>query len=210
MKQKIIRPAFTPALLATLALVVSSCASVLAPDVETDASALRDGEYALDPAHATLLFKIGHLELSTYVGRFNDFSASLDFDAAKPENARLQASVDVRSLDVNDASFAEKLIGPAWFDTQSHPEARFVSTGITLTGETTGVARGDLTLKGIIRPATMDVTFIGGARNNITQRYTVGFEGKMVINRMDFGIDRYQGLLSDEVTLEFYGEFIRQ
>ncbi len=206
MKHKLIR---FP-LIALLALLSASCASVLAPNVTTEASALRAGSYKLDPAHATLLFKIGHLELSTYVGRFNTFDVSLDFDEASPETARLEAIVAVRSLDVNNPPFAEKLIGPAWFDTENHPEARFVSTGITVTGKTTGVVTGELTLKGITRPVSMEVTFIGGARNTINQRYTVGFEGRMVIDRIAFGSDRYQGLLSDDVTLEFYGEFIRQ
>ncbi|MCI5047520.1 MAG: YceI family protein [Aquisalinus sp.] len=197
-------------LISLLALLSVSCASVLAPNVTTEASALRAGTYKLDPAHATLLFKIGHLELSTYVGRFNTFDASLEFDEANPARARLEALVDVRSLDVNNPPFAEKLIGPAWFDTENHPEARFVSTGITVTGETTGVVDGELTLKGITQPVSMDVVFIGGARNTINQRYTVGFEGSMVIDRIAFGVDRYEGLLSDDVTLEFYGEFIRQ
>ena len=66
-----------------LTILLSSCVSLLVPTVNTEVVSLKAGQYKLDKAHATLLFKVQHLGLSTYVGRFNNFDASLDFD---PEN----------------------------------------------------------------------------------------------------------------------------
>lgn len=62
-----------------------SCERLLTPDFNTDITEIRSGAYTLDPNHATVLWKINHLGFSTFIGRFNDLEASLDFD---PETSR--------------------------------------------------------------------------------------------------------------------------
>ncbi len=201
---------FRISFLLLVALIVPGCTSALAPSVNTDPTALRDGDYKLDPAHATLLFKISHFGISSYVGRFNSFNAVLDFDEEDPANSSLEAIIDVTSLDVNNRTFEDVLRGPNWFDAGSFPEAKFVSKEITVTSENTGVARGDLTIRGVTRPATLDITFNGGLRNTLTTRYTIGFDASTSFKRSEFGLNRFVGLVGDEVNLEFYGEFQRQ
>lgn len=198
-------------ILLVLAFVgMSGCASLLTPDVRADPTTLRDGAYDLDPAHATLLFKVNHLGFSQYVGRFNAFEASLDFEAAAPEAAKLQVVVDMNSLDVNNPSFGETLMGAGWFNAESFPQAVFTSTSIEVTGEATGRVTGDLTLGGVTAPVTLDVTFNGGARNPLTQRYTVGFMASGAFNRSTFGISNFIGPVGDEVELEIHAEFLRR
>ena len=198
-------------ILAAIWLVwLTGCASVLAPNVNTEADALRGGAYKLDPLHAALLIKMEHLGLSTYVGRFNSFEATLDFDEAAPEKARLEAVIEIASLDVNNPSFAETLTGSGWLDAGTYPQARFVSREVRITGQSTGEAIGDLTIKGVTQPATLNIVFNGGARNALTTRYTIGFSGTMTVDRMDFGVDRAAGFVGDDVQVEFYGEFQRQ
>ncbi|MEO1135567.1 MAG: YceI family protein [Pseudomonadota bacterium] len=198
-----------------LALVfVSGCASVLAPalkpSVEQDAAALRGGQYALDPAHAALLFRIDHLGFSKFVGRFEVFDASLDFDEAGPADARIEALIDMTSLDIANDEFAETLMGPGWFDTGAFPNARFESTAIAVTGDTTGAMTGNLTMNGVTEQITLDVTFNGGGRDRLRGAYVVGFSAEGRISRAAFGVDRFSGVIADEVEIEIEAEFLRR
>ncbi|MEL6789745.1 MAG: YceI family protein [Pseudomonadota bacterium] len=193
-----------------LALLLGACASVAAPQVSQDAKALRKGTYALDPAHASVLFKIDHLGFSTYVGRFEKMDATLEFDSKNPERAEVSALIDMTSLDIANEDFAETLMGADWFDAAQFPQARFTSTSIAVTGEATGVMTGDLTLKGETRPIRLMVTFNGGARDLLRSAYVVGFSARGTFDRTDFGVSRFSGLITDEVTIEIEAEFLRQ
>ena len=193
-----------------LSIILGGCASLLTPNISQEPEALRAGAYQLDPAHATLLFKVNHLGLSTYVGRFNSFEASLDFDVDDPAAAKLQVLIDTTSLDVNNKPFAKTLLGPAWFDAENYPQAKFVSTDIEITGDNTGIARGILTLKGISQPMDINILFNGGADNLLSGAYTIGFEADGSFRRADFGITKYKGFVGSKIKLEFYGEFQRQ
>ncbi len=196
-------------------LASASCATtlapMLAPETDADATALRDGAYALDKKHASLLFKIDHLSYSLFVGRFEIFDASLDFDEADPANSSIEAVIDVASLDIANDAFAETLTGPDWFDAEQFPQARFRSTAIEITGDNTGTMTGDLTLHGVTVPTTLAVVFNGGARDYLRGGgYFVGFSAKGRVNRSDFGVDRFSGVLADAVDIEIEAEFKRR
>ena len=100
---------------AAIVVAIAACSSLLTPNVTTGITELRVGEYRLDEQHATLLFKVNHMGLSTFVGRFNEFDASLDFDPKRIENSRLEAVVQTTSIDVNDPEFEERG-GPVCLD----------------------------------------------------------------------------------------------
>ena len=195
---------------AGLALSLAGCASLLTPDVEATREALRPGAYELDEAHAALVFRISHMGFSGFVGRFDQFEASLDFDAAAPESARVEAIVDMTSLSLPDEAFAATLMGPGWFDAETYPQAVFRSTGIEVTGENTGNVTGDLTLHGETHPVTLAVTFNGGAQDALRGAYITGFSATGTFDRSDFGISKYVGPVSDEVEVLIEAEFIRQ
>lgn len=175
----------------------------------TEPSELPEGAYRLDPEHTALLFKIDHLGFSQFVGRFDRVDAALNFEPNDPQASELTVLVDMASIDVNPPAFAEELRGPDWFDVERFPEARFESRTIEVTGENTGIVRGDLTLHGITRPVTLDVTFNGGGDNLITGTYTLGFAASGTLKRSDFGLGAYAPAVGDEVELEISVEFGR-
>ncbi|WP_371397841.1 YceI family protein [Fretibacter rubidus] len=197
------------------AMSLSACAT-FTPTPETNAQdAVETGNYSLDPTHASLTFRISHFGVSDYLGRFNTIDGTLDFDEANPEAAKMVLTAQVDSLDVNNDSFAETLIGESWFDASAHPEARFVLNGITQTGQDRATATGELTLKGVTNPVTFDVRFIGAINNPLTRKYTLGFEAKGSIKRSDYGITRLLSVAGDKfdfdtVHLHFNGEFQKQ
>ncbi len=201
---------------AVLAAVLSgSCASTLAPlvapDVDTGAAALRAGEYELDPEHAALIFRVDHLGFSDFVGRFETFNAVLDFDPDAPEAASVEAIIEVGSLDIANDAFAETLKSDQWLGAGSSPTARFVSRSLDITGEKSGIVTGDLTLRGVTAPVSLAVTFNGGARDRLRGgAYVVGFSARGAFDRTDFGIDRFSGIVGDEIAIEIEAEFIRR
>jgi polyisoprenoid-binding protein YceI len=193
---------------------LGSCASLVAPllkpAVSTDLTKVAAGDYALDPAHAALLFRINHLGYSDLIGRFETFDASLTGDAADPAQARVEATVDMTSLDIANDSFAEELMGPDWFDAAAFPQAVFRSTAISVTGPTTADVTGDLTLHGATLPVTLQVTFNGAAHDQLRGAEVAGFSATTEIDRTAFGVSKYSGLLTDTVGIEIQAEFVKQ
>ncbi|HDZ08231.1 MAG TPA: polyisoprenoid-binding protein [Pseudohongiella sp.] len=194
--------------LASSAALVS-CDRLITPDFETSVAELRGGQYTLDKEHATLLWKIDHLGFSRYIGRFDDFDATLDFDAENVENSSLEVIIDTASLDVNNEAFAEDLRGDDWFDVANHPQAVFRTTAfVEAVDEDTFVFDGDLTLLGNTGPVTMTVNFNGGGRNFLTRRYTLGFSATAEFLRSDFGLDNMVSFgVGDEIQIEVHVEF---
>lgn len=188
----------------------NTLAAAVSPEAVAERAALRTGAYGLDNSHTAVTFKIGHLGFSNYVGRFEVADASLDFDADNPAEAKLEAIIEIASLDVANDEFAETLTSSSWFDAETHPQAIFRSTEISITGETTGTVTGDLTLKGVTQPISLDVTFNGGDNDNLRGGYAIGFSATGRFNRSDFGITRFLGPVSDEVLIDIEAEFVRK
>ncbi len=199
------------ALLPLFALVGCNtlAAAVLKPEVQTEAASVPKGDYVLDPAHASILFKIDHLGFSTYVGRFNVFDAALVGDAANPESATVTATVDMTSLDIANPEFAAELMGPDWFDAARFPQASFRTYGLKIVGENEADISGDLTLKGKTQAVIIRARLNGSAYDRLRGADVVGFSATLPIKRSDFGIDRHSGLITDDVLIEIEAEFVR-
>ena len=201
----------TPAITSIIAgcLLLAGCGYLVPAQHQTiERSALRGGAFALDLEHATIHWKVDHLGFSRFVGRFDRFDASLDFDPDEPESASLEVVIDTASVSTHVPGFAEDLRGSSWLDTERHPQARFVSRAVTVTGPDTGTIEGELTLLGTTNPVTLDVTFNGGANNFVTGRYTLGFAASAVLDRTAFGLTTLAPAIGREVVLEIHAEFI--
>ncbi|MBA3068318.1 MAG: YceI family protein [Hyphomonas sp.] len=201
------------AALLALAFSLAGCSSlasaVLKPQVESAPVSVPAGDYALDTKHASILFKISHLGYSSYVGRFNTFDASLTGDPAHPEAATVTAVVDMTSLDIANPEFAGELMGPDWFDAATFPQATFKTYGLKIVGENEADISGDLTLKGKTQAVIIRARLNGSAYDRLRGADVVGFSATLPINRADFGIDKYSGLITDDVVIEIEAEFIR-
>ena len=193
-------------------LALTACTALITPDVETSITELKGGNYAIDPAHSRVLFKVGHLGLSKYIGRFNRFDARLTFDPEQPEMSKLEATVDTASIDVGDDDFSDTLAGWSWLNAEQFPQAHFKSTSMKLLevnreGKQFADFCGDLTFLSKTQPLCFRVTFNGGAFNVLTASYTLGFEATANFKRSKFGLDDYIPAVSDHVELEIHSEF---
>lgn len=187
-----------------------SCDRLLTPDFNTDITELRGGAYTLDPDHATLLWKINHLGFSTFIGRFNDFDATLDFDPENVEASSVEVVINTAGLDINNEEFAEELRSDAWFNVEQFPQAVFRTTSfVESIDEDTFVFQGDLTLLGVTSPMNLEINFHGGGRNFLTRSYTLGFSATGQFVRSDHGLDRFTSFgVGDDIELEIHVEFM--
>jgi polyisoprenoid-binding protein YceI len=168
------------------------------------------GSYKLDPEHGKITWSVDHLGFSTYVGQFVNVQADLTLDTANPANSRLTATIPLTQVDSNSDGLDAHLQTPDFFDTANHPIATFVSRSVTVDVDDPAQATvvGDLTLRGVTRPVTMEVEF--NQAGQAMGAYKAGFDGEATIRRSDFGIDFALPALGDEVKLHIEGEFVRQ
>jgi polyisoprenoid-binding protein YceI len=149
------------------------------------------GDYKLDPAHASLEFKVNHLGFSHYTARFADFDAKLRFDPANPSASSVEATIDPKSLTLPSppAGFKDELIGKDWLNTAQYPTITFRSTKVEVTGANTAKVTGDFTLHGVTKPVVLDATFNGGyAGHPMDPHARIGFSAHGAFNRSEFGI----------------------
>jgi polyisoprenoid-binding protein YceI len=185
-----------------------SCDRLLTPDFNTEITELRAGQYTIDSDHASVLWKINHLGFSTFIGRFNDIEASLDFDPENIENSSVEVIINTAGLDINNPEFAEELRGSNWFDVENFPQAVYRTTSFLESNENTFVFEGELTLLGVTAPVTLNVVFNGGGRNFLTRKYTLGFSGSANFQRSVFGLSRFTSFgVGDDINLEIHIEF---
>jgi polyisoprenoid-binding protein YceI len=157
-------------------------------------AAVPAGSYTLDKAHASLIFRINHLGFSNFTARFRRFDAQLQFDPKNLAASTLTATVDAKTLETDypdpaTLDFNAQLQGPEWLDTAKYPEMTFKTTKVAATGTNTMRIDGDLTLRGVTHPVTLDATFNGGyAGHPMDPHARIGFSAHGSLKRSDFGI----------------------
>lgn len=189
---------------------LSSCGTLIKPNVKTDILQLEKGSYKLDQSHVAVLFKINHMGLSTFVGRFNKVDASLEFDPNNIAAAKLSAVIEVASIDANNVDLEETLRGSSWLDAKKYPQASFKTTSVSVLNQNAAVFTGELTLHGVTAPIDLTVTFNGGANNMLTGFYTLGFSATTIFSRSTFGVDYLVPAIGDQVAIEVFAEFQQQ
>lgn len=187
-----------------------------APSIPSDAANLPAGDYKLDPAHASLIFKIDHMGFSNYTARFGKFDAQMQLDPTKPEGASVTATVDANSLELNSPppGFPEQIKGAQFLDAKKFPTMSFKSTKIDPVNGGRAHLQGDFTMHGVTKPVTLEAKFNGGYPGMTMDPHArIGFSARGSLKRSDFGIDA--GLpqpgskmgVGDEVEIYIEAEF---
>jgi polyisoprenoid-binding protein YceI len=172
-------------------------AGPVSAQVSTDPRQAVTGSYQMEPRHTQVLFSILHAGLTDYYGRFDKVSGSLVFDSHQPEKSSVNVSITTGSVNLKAPELIGELSAKDVFDSADFPQATFKSTSVTRTGPTSGKVSGDLTIKGITKPVTFDVTFRGVSGNQIA------FHGDAIIKRSDYDMTsmRWNSFVSDDVHL---------
>ncbi|HLZ73385.1 YceI family protein [Phenylobacterium sp.] len=181
--------------------------AALANPSTTDPAKVPAGAYVLDKRHASLTVKIVHMGFSHYTLRLDGLDGSFTYDPANWQQTKLTFTVDPKSVDTNDPAFNKQIAG--YLDADKFPAITFVSTALAGGEDGKGTVTGDLSLHGVTKPVTLDVTF-DGAGHGITPLGTrLGFSGSARIKRSDFGVSSVilNQFTSDDVEVIFEVEF---
>jgi len=159
-------------------------------------------DYVVDKEgqHAFVDFKISHLGYSYITGTFKDIDGKFSFDAAKPEDSKIEFNVNTASVFTNHAERDKHIASADFLDASKFGKATFVSTSVKSTGKNTADVTGDLTLLGVTKPVVVKATFLGEGKDP-WGGYRAGFEGTTTIKRSDFGKQKDLGPASDVVEL---------
>jgi polyisoprenoid-binding protein YceI len=142
--------------------------------------------FSIDKAHSEVLFQVRHL-VTKVRGRFSDFSGTVVFDPALPEQSSISLTIDATSVDTNAADRDQHLRSDDFFAVATHPTLTFVSSRVTKKSDERYDVDGTLTIRGVARPVTLPVTFLGEAKDPWGNA-RVGFETELTVNRKDFGL----------------------
>ncbi len=165
--------------------------------------------WSLDKAHAKATFTVTHLLISEVDGVFKNFDATLTSSKEDFSDATFTFTADLKHVTTNNEMRDGHLQKADMFDTEKFPTLTFKSTGITAAGPKKFKLNGDLTIKGVTKPVSLDLTFIGGATNRQGKKLA-GFKASGTINRTQFGVGAMpSGVVSEEVELRTSGEFVQ-
>jgi polyisoprenoid-binding protein YceI len=161
------------------------------------APALAD-TFTVDKAHSEAAFQVRHI-LTKVRGTFRDFSGTINFDKAKPENSSVEFRIKATSIDTGNQKRDDHLRSPDFFDVATHPEIVFKSTKVVSKGGNKFDVTGDFTMHGVTKSLTLPVAFLG--EQKFGKGVKAGFETAVTINRKDFGLNWNRALESGGVLV---------
>lgn len=174
-----------------------------------------NGTYTLDPSHSRLGFVTRHAMVTKVRGSFDEYTGEAVIDGANPAASSLKVIISTASIDTRSADRDAHLRSGDFFDAETYPEMTFVGTGFDITSPDTVEVTGDLTIKDVTRSLTIPFTYEGSATDPFGNE-RIGFEGKAVILRSDYGLTWNAALetggvlVSDKITLELEVSAIKQ
>ncbi|MFL5296898.1 MAG: YceI family protein [Phenylobacterium sp.] len=201
-------------LAAALAVAVTASISTLpftaraAADPALGPDAIPAGTYVIDTKETQARYTTNHMGFTEFSGIFPGAAGTMTIDPKQLVVTKLEVTVPVAGLETTNRELDHVLFSDQFFDGDKFPRLKFVSTAVTRTGPRTAKVVGDLTLHGITRPVTLDVTFNGAGPNSFKKNVlTLGFRAEGVVKRSDFGMGKYVPIVSDETAITISAAF---
>lgn len=158
-------------------------------------------DYVLDSSHSQIVFSYNHLGYSTTYGMFSGFEGTIAFNQEDPAASSVNVSFPVRSMLTGWEARFEHFMSGDFFDAADEEMVTFTSTGIEVTGETTALITGDLTLNGITKPVVLDATLNQVGMHPMAEKPWAGFDATTTLLRSDFEVGAFAPFVSDEVEV---------
>ena len=186
-------------------------AAATAPSVfDAPTAAVDDiaGDYTLDITHTRIGFSARHAMVTTVRGQFTEFEGAAHIDTANPSGSSAKVNIRAASISTGQADRDAHLRSGDFFDAETFPELSFVTSGVTRADASTWTVTGDLTIKGVTNPVSIDFESTGSAVDPYGN-LRIGFEGATSISRKDWGLTWNAALetggvlVSDKIKLEF-------
>ena len=172
------------------------------------------GDYTIDTSHSRLGFVARHAMVTKVRGQFGGFEGTARIDESNPSASKVDLTIQVASVDTGSADRDGHLKSGDFFDAETYPTITFSSTEVKRDGSDWAVT-GDLTIKDVTKPVTIEFEHTGSARDPFGN-LRVGFEGETTINRKDWGLTWNAALetggvlVSKKITLQLDISAIKQ
>jgi polyisoprenoid-binding protein YceI len=176
--------------------------------LDVDPLAALTGDYTVDPSHSSIGFTVRHAMVTNVKGSFGDHEGTLRLDGADPSRSAASLDVKIESVNTGIKDRDAHLLGDDFFDAGRFPLMTFRSSTAEQLGGDRYRITGDLTIKDVTRPLSIDLEFNGSA-TDVYGNERVGFEGSAEILRSDWGLTWNAALeaggvmVSDKVKLTF-------
>jgi len=188
------------ALLSVIAAVAGGFAAPASAAPET---------YVIDPTHTYPRFSYSHFGLSTQLSRFNQTTGTVVLDKSA-RTASVDVVIEMTSVDTGYVTFNEHIQAEDFLDTAKYPTATFKSTRVTFDGDKPVAIDGNLTIKGITKPVTLEVTNFVNMTHPMLNKDAIGADASGVIRRSDFNAGKYAPNVGDELTISIALEAVKQ
>lgn len=194
--------------LATLALAVGAWS--VTPAIAAPAT------YQFDESHTEVRFSWNHVGLSDQSAEFGKVTGTVVFDEDNPEASSVSVTIPVDAVDSGVDALDDHFKSADFFDVAKYPNMTFESTSVKRTGANTGIVTGNLTVKDVTKPVTLDVTFnfsgehpLGPFIDSYKGAYYTAFSAQTRLLRSDFGLGLYVPLTSDDIDITIETELRR-
>jgi len=156
--------------------------------------------YIIDGSHTFPRFSYNHMGYSTQMSRFDKTSGKIVIDP-EAKTGSVSISIDTTSVDTGSTVFNEHIQGADFLDTAKYPTATFVSTKVEFNGDKVTSVEGLLTLKGVSKPVSLNVTSFQCMLHPMLMKSACGANATAMVKRSDFNMGKYAPLVGDDVSL---------
>jgi len=164
--------------------------------------------YTIDSTHTYVSFAVNHLGFSTMRGKFNQQSGSMQFDPSA-KKASVTLEIEAASIDTGHEKRDAHLRSPDFLNAVENPTISFESTGVTWNGAKLATVSGNLTMLGVSKPVTLQVTSMNCGEHPFNKKWTCGFDATGSIKRTDFGVNYGMPAIGEVLDLQIEVEAAR-
>jgi polyisoprenoid-binding protein YceI len=171
------------------------------------------GVWKFDPYHTQVEFSAKHLGMMTVRGHFLEVSVAGDVFPDEPERSNFEVTINTASIRTHNEARDNDLRSSNFLEAEQYPTITFKSTGVESAGEDHYRLAGDLTIKGITKPVTLNAVKYGEFNDPNMMGHRIGYAAETTINRKDFGM-RFEMMLdgkfivSNDVQVNIEGELV--
>ena len=177
-------------------------APALLPTKPNNPAAPLEGDtYTVDKVHSSVIFKVTHMNVANFYGRFNDVSGTIAIDAKNPAASSVEIAIDADSIDTHNDGRDKHLKTADFFSVKEFPKISFKSKSVKKVDDHNYEIAGDLTMRGVTKPLTAKATQTGTGKDPRSGAQSIGFETTFTVKRSEFGIKYGPGALGEDVQV---------
>lgn len=177
--------------------------------VSVTGAAHANGRYVIDPTHTFPTFEISHLGFSTFRGRFDRTEGIITYDPEQ-RTGSAEVTIDVASVSTGVQKLDNHLLNEDFFDAAKYPNITFKSSQFRFEGDRLVEVEGDLTMHGVTRPVTLQVSSLSCKPHPLKAVWACGADVTATLRRSDWGISKYSPNIGENVTVKIEVEAHQQ